>query len=408
MPDPRALYLVAAGGNISAAATWDLHSGGTGGDGPPGVTTKIVCDAGSGAAVLTIDTPTTIGELHTNGDYLTGKFAGTINFAQQLTIAGDASFEKFTPTGSANIVQTAGAPIFPGKQEAPYTAVDWSAYTGTINLNHSSGTIDWEITDDLEALILPNLAVNNLGVDAFVLSAQRELRCGTLTLTAGVLNMSSKDLYLTGNLTTISTLGFTWTVSGSTVYFVGSNEHAVSMSAGIEAPSVIDMGAGSRLTLAKAFVADALTATSTCILRSPAGAINAVGKGATLTNCYISCGTTAKGVNQGSGAITNTIIAGTFSTGALVSTGGTHTYNAYVSNAEATGQLEAQVDANLVAIRGGNCDGTGDPSAIAGVGGTDLYGRCRKLRVDAIDIGPRQRQVKNNRNIIHPLIREVA
>lgn len=246
------LYLVAAGGNISAANTWDSVSGGVGGDGPPGAGDTIVCDAASGAAVLVIDAPYTVAGLNTSGGYGTGLFGGTINFANPLTITDDATFRKFTAIGAGSNILAGGTSSFLGGSALPLTTTDWSGFVGTVIFNAAAGAPTWEVFDDLGLMTLPNVEINNAGVGGFMYSGSYPLRCGNLTITAGKLDMNNKGAYLTGNLTT--TAGTWTTIDDPTdfdrrIHFIGATTHAVSMAQAVGVIGEIYIGTGSTVAL---------------------------------------------------------------------------------------------------------------------------------------------------------------
>lgn len=135
--------------------------------------------------------------------------------------------------------------------------------------------------------------------------------------------------------------------------------------------------------------------------------------GTTVTNCRLEGGTNGLTMNADTTVKNCCIQGGTKSVRVIA---GTYTggHNLLIGpddiTPDATDKIVTAFDLNTdsVALRGGNCDGTGDATVIAGIGGQDVRGRIRKLRAGSIDIGPCQRQDRDKRNNLHPTVMETV
>jgi hypothetical protein len=225
------LYLKAAGGNWSAAATWSsTGSGGVDSAGPPTATTNVILEAGSGN--LTIDATAACRSIDTTSG--TGTYIGTITHSSGIGLAiGDATAGagnvalKFNATmgytrgnnaSSITFLSTSTTQQtinFAGQQTANVTFSGVGsnyAVTGTWNqlststVTHSNGTLHMDGVSDNSGLS------HSLGFLVTASGATRTLNLGTATIaltgTGSVFNTSPvSGLTLVGSSSTINCTG---------------------------------------------------------------------------------------------------------------------------------------------------------------------------------------------------------
>ena len=168
---PSPLYWVGGTGSWDGTAThWSLTSGGAGGTDVPDATTNVIFDGNSGGGTVTISASAVCNSLNFTG------FTGTLAGSSPLAISG-----SLTLVSGLTLV-----------------------YTGTITFN--SANLGNTITTAGKVLI-SDLVFNGVGGGW---TLQDNMVAKTVTLSAGVLNLSSMTLSL-------SSSGTPWNASGGSI-----------------------------------------------------------------------------------------------------------------------------------------------------------------------------------------------
>lgn len=247
-------------GNYNSTTNWSASSGGASGASVPTTADDVFFNASSGSGTATINVASNCGSLNLTG------FAGTINFANTLTVNGTAlnfGTGGYTITGASflrlnqSMTITSSAITYAGNIDfvltGTYTLANNMTVSGTVvfsasgtmtingnslnilsNLSHQSnalvvgttsfilgGTGTWNHTTS--GTIRNNLTINTAGT--ITLGAAVRYDTGTLTYTTGTVITVGSTLNI-GAATTLNTNGVTWnniTSSGSVIITLGSN-----------------------------------------------------------------------------------------------------------------------------------------------------------------------------------------
>jgi hypothetical protein len=139
----------------------------------------------------------------------TGNFTApaTLNINGNLTITAGTFTAGANINASGSWTNNAGAGGFTSG-----TTMTFNATTGTPTFTSGGAT-------------MPNIVVNNSGVTTFTLADA--LTCGTLTITAGRLDSSTRAVTNTGFTLTNGTLtgSGAWAINGNLIYTSGTNSH---------------------------------------------------------------------------------------------------------------------------------------------------------------------------------------
>lgn len=222
-------YVVAAGGNWSAAGTWSLTDGGAGGAGAPSASENAFLSNQSGN--LVVDAPATCLDL----DFTKGTgYAGTFSGSSTLSIAGSITFKSgmtrtytgnVTLTGSSKTITMNGITVAGQcslNSGASYTLQDALTTSGTIFGNGGSlNTNGMSVSGVLSGW---NGGTLTLGATTWTISATAgwTFNSGTLSAASSTINVTSGSFlgggatYGTVNL--IQNNGSTNQVTGANTY----------------------------------------------------------------------------------------------------------------------------------------------------------------------------------------------
>lgn len=219
--------LVRAGGNLSAAASWESVRDAGDATGPPGIGDDVSIDVDSGDLAHD-DNSAALGSLDMSGYTGTVTCPGatkTFDVDGNAVIGGEIVKSYFTATG--NITIDAGC-TFPAPANCSITQNTAAAVAVTLTCN---------------AVRLPLFIVNNAGVTSFTL--QDAMLCEAFTLTNGKFNDNGQTVGLYGNITyTAGALTSTgvWTIAAnSTINAPGAASFTIkelSINSGITATIV--------------------------------------------------------------------------------------------------------------------------------------------------------------------------
>ena len=174
-------YAVAAGGNWSAATTWESGPGNGDDTGPPLAAEQVLLVVGSGDVAID-------GATNALGSFDSTNYGGTLAVDNALDIDGNAVFGTASAyTGSANI--TVAGSIIVG------ALANFSSYTGTLIHDDAGANVDALTTN---GATLPDFQVDNAGVTSFTL--QDAMACGDFTMGAGKFTDGGNTVTFSGDL----------------------------------------------------------------------------------------------------------------------------------------------------------------------------------------------------------------